>query len=137
MEPFIRSSWTPQSSEREFIERASVRLSVALPARLIWKDSRGSSRFASVVTRNVSEIGVFVECQSPVSIPLYRLVQFQLDCDLANPDIPATLRQGRLLSAVYRVRTATTSGGRQGYALRLMVDPKQRAGAKATERATA
>ena len=55
-----------------------------LPARLTWKDQRGTTRFASVVTRNVSEFGVYVECQSPVSIPLFRLVQFQLERD--GPD---------------------------------------------------
>jgi hypothetical protein len=104
---------------------------------LIWKDQRGAARFASVFTRDVSEIGVFVECQSPVAIPLYRLVQLQIDCDLKQPDLPATLRQGRVLSAVYRVRPATPSGGKQGYALRLMVDPKQLVRTGAHERATA
>jgi hypothetical protein len=138
VERFVTPAWTPQaSSERRQVERAATRRPVVLPARLIWKDQRGSSRFAAVVTRNVSEIGVFVECPSPVSIPLHRLVYFQIDGDLTHPDLPATLRQGRLLSAVYRVRSATASGIRQGFALRLMVDPKQFAGLKATERATA
>jgi hypothetical protein len=99
-----------------------------LPARLTWKDQRGSTRFAAVVTRDVSELGVYVECQTPVSIPLYRLVQFQLERDVREPsDLPQSLRQGRLLSAVYRVQPPTRSGGRQGLALRLLVDPRRRA----------
>ena len=85
-------------------------------------------RLASVITRNVSDLGVFVECQGAVSIPLYRLVQFQLERDVRDSDpLPAALRSGRVLSAVYRVTPPTPSGGRQGLALRLMVDPKRRA----------
>jgi hypothetical protein len=99
-----------------------------LPARLTWKDQRGSTRFASVVTRDVSEFGVFIECTSPLSIPLYRLVQFQLERDARElDDVPQSLRQGRLLAAVYRVHQPSRAGGRQGIALRLMVDPRRRA----------
>ena len=59
---------------------------------------------------------------------MYRLVQFQLERDVRDSDpLPATLRSGRVLSAVYRVTPPTPSGGRQGLALRLMVDPKRRA----------
>ena len=106
-------------------ERAAERRPLTLPARLTWKDQRGATRFASVVTRNVSEIGVFVECHAPVSIPLFRLVQFQLERDARDIDhIPDSLRQGRILSAVYRVR-APKPGQPQGLALRLMVDPKR------------
>jgi hypothetical protein len=106
-------------------KRSSDRSSLVLPARLTWKDQRGTTRFAAVVTRNVSEQGVYVECQSPVSIPLYRLVQFQLERDARSAEaIPATLLQGRVLSAVYRVSPASAST-RQGLALRLMVDPRR------------
>ena len=66
--------------------RGRARGASPLPARLTWKDQRGTTRFASVVTRNVSEFGVYVECQSPVSIPLYRLVQFQLERDVRDAD---------------------------------------------------
>jgi hypothetical protein len=120
------------------IQRAAERRPVTLPARLTWKDNRGATRFASVVTRNVSEYGVLVECQTAVSIPMYRLVQFQLERDVRDTDpLPASLRHGRVLSAVYRVTSATT--GRQCLALRLMVDPKrQQAEEEATQtRATA
>jgi hypothetical protein len=117
-------------------QRSAERRTVSLPARLTWKDQHGATRFASVVTRNVSEYGVFVECQSGVSIPLYRLVQFQLERDVHESDrLPASLR-GRVLSAVYRV-SSTPSTGRQGIALRLMVDPKRRTAEVTDRRATA
>jgi hypothetical protein len=107
-------------------KRAADRRALAVPARLTWKDHRGATRFASVVTRNASDFGVFVETQSPVSIPLYRLVQFQLERDYRDGEVPASIRQGRVLSAVYRV-TQYKGTGRQGLALRLMVDPKRMA----------
>lgn len=107
-------------------QRAAERRPVTLPARLTWKDQRGATRFASVVTRNVSEYGVLVECQTAVSIPMYRLVQFQLERDVRDTDpLPASLRHGRVLSAVYRVTSPTPSTGKQCLALRLLVEPKQ------------
>ena len=120
-------------------KRSAERKTVALPARLTWKDQRGATRFAAVVARNVSDFGVFVECPSPVSIPLYRLVHFQLERDGRDSDgLPISLRQGRILSAVYRVTPPAPSGRRQGLALRLMVDPKRRsAGELSAARATA
>jgi hypothetical protein len=117
-------------------KRNSVRRSVALPARLTWKDQRGTTRFATVIARNVSDFGVYVECQSPVSIPLYRLVQFQLDREMRDADaLPGSL-QGRVLSAVYRV-TPPSRAQHQGLALRLMVDPRRMAAAPEQTRATA
>src|SRR5438094_8200013 len=107
-------------------QRSTERRPVALPARLTWKDQRGTTRFATVIARNVSELGVYVECQSPVSIPLYRLVQFQLERDVREADaLPGTLQQGRVLSAVYRVSPPSPAQP-QGLALRLMVDPKRK-----------
>ena len=47
-------------------KRSTERRSVKLAARLTWKDQRGTIRFASVVTHDVSEQGVYVECQSLV-----------------------------------------------------------------------
>jgi hypothetical protein len=94
----------------------------------MWKDQRGTTRFATVVTRDVSELGVYVESQTAVAIPLYRVVQFQLERDIRDADgLPRSLRQGRILSAVYRVSPPARGSGRQGFALRLMVDPKRRA----------
>ncbi len=108
-------------------ERIGNRRKVRVPARLTWRDATGTLRFVSVVTRDVSDVDAFVECQVPASIPLYRLVHFQVERpsrDLA--ELPAVLQQGKVLSAVYRVgpyRSAT--GTPQGYALRLLVEPKR------------
>jgi len=119
-------------------KRMSDRQTVAMPARLTWKDQRGATRFASVVTRDVSEHGVFVECPTGVSIPLYRLVHVQLERDARNlGSVPYALRQGRVLAAVYRVVPPKTSGQRQGFALRMMVDPKRQPADSAMVRATA
>jgi hypothetical protein len=124
----VEQIWTnspaaPQSANQRRAERRTV----TIPARLTWKDQRGTTRFASVVARNVSDYGVYVECHSSVPIPLYRLVQFQLEREARDADaLPETLKQGRMLSAVYRVSAATSAGKPQGLALRLMVDPKRR-----------
>jgi hypothetical protein len=108
-------------------QRSAQRHAVSLPARLTWKDQRGVQRFASVVTRDVSEVGVYVECRPPVSIPLYRLVQFQLEREARGLDgVPEPLRQGRVLSAVYRVTPPHATGTPQGLALRLMVLPRRK-----------
>ena len=116
--------------------RSDERRNVRLAARLTWKDQRGATRFANVVARNVSECGVYVECRSAVSIPLFRLVQFQLEREVREGDrLPSVLRHGRVLSAVYRV-SPPSSGEPQGFALRLMVDPR-RASAVEQTRATA
>ena|SRR5438270_7098244 len=118
---------TASSAHRSINKRTVERRSVSLPARLTWKDQRGATRFASVVTRNVSDHGVYVECRSIVSIPLFRLVQFQLEAEARDADhVPDSLRQGRILSAVYRVSPPRPSGVLQGFALRLMVDPRRR-----------
>jgi hypothetical protein len=106
-------------------QRGAERKDVNIAARLTWKDQRGTTRFASVITRNVSECGVYVECQSAVSIPMFRLVQFQLERERESSGLPASLRAGRVLSAVYRVSPGTTSGRKQCLALRLMVDPRR------------
>src|SRR3974377_367 len=68
--------------------RNGERRQVPLPARLTWRDQRGTTRFASVLARNVSEYGVYVECQSAVSIPVFRLVQFQLERESGEGDLP-------------------------------------------------
>lgn len=137
----VKHIWTdPASSKRpEPNKRGNERRAVSLPARLTWKDQRGATRFATVVARNVSDFGVYVECDSPVTIPLYRLVQFQLERDGRESDgLPGSLRQGRVLGAVYRVSPPSASKP-QGLALRLMVDPRRNAVAAELEttRATA
>jgi hypothetical protein len=119
--------WTDKSRPTPPEKRTVERRELNMPARLTWKDQRGVQRFASVVTRNVSEFGVYVECQSAVSIPMFRLVQLQLERGVREADnLPNALRTGRVLSAVYRVSPGTTSGRPQCLALRLMVDPRRR-----------
>jgi hypothetical protein len=134
----VKHVWTdtPSPKRTDVSKRGAERRLVALPARLTWRDQRGTTRFATVVTRNVSDCGVYVECPSPVSIPLFRLVQFQLERDVRDAAaVPDTLPQGRVLSAVYRVSPPSASQP-QGLALRLMVDPRRVAVADET-RATA
>ena len=101
------------------------RRTLALPGRVTWKDSRGMMRFASVVTRDVSDTGVFIEWSEATSIPLFRLVTFQLERDARAIDgIPAPLRSGKVLSAVYRTGTFRKSTGTpDGYGLRLLIEP--------------
>ena len=124
----MRSDDFPRRPEHDKNKRTGERRTIALPARLTWKDQRGATRFASVVTLNVSDHGVYVECQSAVSIPLFRLVQFQLEREVRGSDtLPEALRQGRILSAVYRVSPRGPSGRPQGLALRLMLEPRHRA----------
>jgi hypothetical protein len=105
--------------------RIGDRKKICVPGRLTWRDGSGTLRFVSVMTRDVSDVDAFVECQVPASIPLYRLVHFQVERAARDcMDLPAVLRQGKVLSAVYRVgpyRSAT--GTPQGYALRLLVEP--------------
>ena len=123
----MKHIWTdpPTPKRSDDNKRGTERRTVALPGRLTWKDQRGTTRFATVVARNVSDFGVYVECQSPVSIPLYRLVQFQLErATRETGALPDTLQQGRVLSAVYRVSPPSASQP-QGLALRLMVDPRR------------
>ena len=135
----MKHIWTdnPSPKRTDANKRGDERRVVALPARLTWKDQRGATRFATVVARNVSDFGVYVECQSPVSIPLFRLVQFQLERDCGDAGrLPDTLQQGRVLSAVYRVSPPSASQP-QGLALRLMIDPRRIAMMEQQTRATA
>jgi hypothetical protein len=78
------------------------------------------------MTRDVSDVDAFVECQVPASIPLYRLVHFQIERPARDSqELPPVLQQGKVLSAVYRVGPYKSSTGTpQGYALRLLVEPQ-------------
>jgi hypothetical protein len=100
---------------------------LAVPGQIVWKDARGTTRMAPVVTRDVSEYGVSVECLGGIPIPLYRLVYFQIDREARNrPDLPPSLRKSNVLSAVFRVGPCQQStGAPSDYALRLMVEPAQ------------
>lgn len=115
------------SSLTETRRSVAERRPVTLPARLTWKDASGAVRFTSVMTRNISETGVFVEADSGAAIPLYRIVHLQLERTARDTDgIPARLRDGRVLSAVWRVGPCRASTGTPaGYALRFLVDPQE------------
>ena len=121
-----RTTITPRRSERH---------PLVLPARVTWKDARGALRFASVVTRDVSEDGIFIEWTEASTIPLYRLVTLQLERDARNIDgVPQALRTGKVLSAVYRAGDFQKSTGTpEGYGLRLLVEPSMRAHVAASD----
>jgi len=106
-------------------KRSTERLAMSVPARLTWKDASGAVRFASVMTRDVSDAGVFVECEAGAAIPLYRLVHLQVERSRTQDQLPDRLREGRILSAVWRVAPCRRSTGTPaGYALRFLVDPQ-------------
>ena len=115
------SKTTPSARQRRIGNRRSVRV----PGRLTWRDSSGTLRFVSVITRDVSDVDAWVECQVPTSIPLYRLVHFQIERPSRDSrDLPAVLQQGKVLTAVYRVGPyKSATGTPQGYALRLLIEP--------------
>ena len=106
-------------------KRTSERHRVSLPGQIVWKDARGNTKLATVVTRDVSEHGVSVECLSGAAIPLYRLVYFQLDRDVRySPELPSALRKSNVLSAIFRVGDDNrVTGAPAEYALRLLVEP--------------
>jgi hypothetical protein len=105
--------------------RRAERRRIAVPGQIVWKDARGITRIARVITRDVSDLGVSVECLGGIPIPLFRLVYFQVDREARlRPDLPAALRKSSVLSAVFRVgpcRQAT--GAPSDYALRLLIEP--------------
>jgi hypothetical protein len=109
-------------------QRIGSRRALRVPGRLTWRDSSGTLRFVSVTTRDVSDLDAFVECDRPASIPLYRLVHFQVEAHARTANLPETLQRGKVLSAIYRVGPYQSSTGTpQGYALRLLVEPKRNA----------
>lgn len=115
-------------------KRASERHHVQVPGQIVWKDARGSTRMASVITRDVSENGVAVECLGGTPIPLYRLVFFQVDRDSRHrTDLPPSLRKPSILSAVFRVGPCSqATGAPSEYALRLLVEPERQASTTAS-----
>lgn len=114
-----------QRPQAKPVERVAERRVLSVPARLTWKDASGAVRFASVMTRDVSDAGVFVECEAGAAIPLFRLVHLQVERTTRGAEqLPSRLREGRVLSAVWRVAPCRRSTGTpSGYALRFIVDP--------------
>lgn len=112
-------------------QRGSERRALSVPARITWKDASGAVRFASVMTRDVSDAGVFVECDNTAAIPLFRLVHLQVERASSHLEqLPSRLREGRVLSAVWRVAPCRRSTGTpSGYALRFLVEPAMAAAA--------
>lgn len=112
-------------------KRSAERRRVQVPGQIAWKDGRGQTCMAAVVTRDVSEHGVSIECRTGLVVPLYRLVYFQVDKHARNrPDVPASLRKQSVLSAVFRVGASSdVTGTPTEYALRLLVEPQRKAAA--------
>jgi hypothetical protein len=116
-------------------QRVSERQALGLAGRVVWKDARGTTRFNSVMIRDVSETGAYIENVSGSAIPMYRLVSLQAERSDGANALPAAFRQGKILSAVYRIgpmRPAT--GTPEGYGLRLLVEPRRRAAHAPTPR---
>jgi hypothetical protein len=106
-------------------KRTSERRPMAVPGQIVWKDARGNTKLTSVVTRDVSDHGVSVQCLNGSAIPLYRLVYFQVDREARHrPDLPEALRKPNVLSAIFRVSDdSRVTGTPSSYALRLLVEP--------------
>jgi len=106
-------------------KRTSERHDMAVPGQIVWKDAKGNTKLTSVMTRNVSENGVAVECLNGAAIPLYRLVYFQVDREARHrPGLPEALRKPNVLSAIFRVgEDSRVTGAPAQYALRLLVEP--------------
>src|SRR6266508_2054777 len=121
----VQGGHQPRSSEK----RTSERRSLAVPGQIVWKDARGNTKLTEVVTRDVSEHGVAVECLNGAAIPLYRLVYFQVTRDARhNADLPPALRKPNVLSAIFRVGPDNrATGAPSEYALRLLVEPARQA----------
>lgn len=118
-----------QSNSGRYEKRAADRYRITVPGQIVWKDARGNTQVTSVVTRDVSEHGVSVECEGGRPIPLYRLVFFQIDRQSRHrADLPATLRNPSVLSAVFRVGPCSEATGSPAeYGLRLLVEPQRQA----------
>ncbi len=105
--------------------RKAERRQIAIPGQIVWRDARGTTRTASVVTRDVSEIGVRIECLQGQAIPAFRIVYLQLDRVLRErADLPSALKKPNVLSAVFRVgECSPRTGAPSEYALRLLEEP--------------
>ena len=107
-------------------KRVAERRKMQIPGQIVWKDGRGQTRMAAVVTQDVSDHGVKIECRTGLAIPLYRLVYFQVDKHVRQrADLPETLRKQSVLSAIFRVGASSdVTGAPTEYALRLLVEPQ-------------
>jgi hypothetical protein len=119
-----------RSTEISGEQRGHERKTVRVAGRVVWRDARGTTRFNSVVIRDLSETGAYIENVSGSAIPLFRLVSLQAErTDQANA-LPPALTHGKLLSAVYRLGPSRPATGTpEGYGLRLLVEPRRRVAA--------
>ena len=108
-------------------KRGSDRLPIRVPGQIAWKDAHGRTQMAAVLTTDVSESGVRFECRGSLTLPLFRLVFFQVDrAARGRADLPEILKKQTVLSAVFRVGPASqVTGTPTEYALRLLVEPRQ------------
>lgn len=117
-----------QGLQSRFDKRAAERRRAQVPGQIVWKDAKGTTRMASVMTRDISEHGVCVDCVSGTPIPQYRLVYFQIDREArGRVELPAPLRKTSVLAAVFRVGPCSQATGTPSeYALRLLVEPERK-----------
>ena len=115
-----------QGSAGRADKRSAERRRVQVPGQIVWKDHRGQTQVAAVVTRDVSENGVLIECRTGLSIPMYRLVYFQVDrLSRHHADLSSNLKKQNVLSAVFRVGPSNeVTGTPTEYGLRLLVEPR-------------
>jgi hypothetical protein len=119
---------TLSSSHISGEQRVSERCALAVAGRVVWKDTRGTTRFNSVVIRDMSETGAYIEDVSGSAIPLFRVVTLQAERAGNADTMPQMLRQGKVLSVVYRVGPSRPATGTPaGYGLRLLIEPHRRA----------
>lgn len=106
-------------------KRKAERRPLAIPGHIVWLDAGGRTQMASVVTRDVSELGVRVECLQGPAIPLFRIAYLQLDrVTRGRADLPRALRKSNVLSAIFRVgECSPCTGAPTEYALRLLHEP--------------
>jgi hypothetical protein len=117
-----------QGGQPRIEKRVAERQRLSVPGQIVWKDARGTTRMAAVVTNDVSDHGVSVRCLGGTPIPLFRLVYFQVDREArGRADLPAPLRKSGVLSAIFRVGPCQQSTGAPSeYALRMLVEPERR-----------
>lgn len=111
-------------------KRAIDRVPMRVAAQIVWKDAHGRTQLAPVTTADVSAQGVRIESRSSLTLPLYRLVYFQIDRGArSRPDLPEVLKNQTVLAAVFRVGAASrVTGTPTEYALRLLIEPQQKTG---------
>lgn len=123
------------SAGRSDNKRSAERRRVQVPGQIVWKDHRGQTQMAAVVTRDVSENSVSIECRTGLRIPMYRLVYFQVDrLSRHKAELPDALRKQTVLSAIFRVGAPSEATGTPTeYALRLLAEPHVAAAKTTTE----